>query len=728
LPGIAQVQPGRVPLSRPARLFSVWRRLGPGDYELLPNVRVLSIEPPAEGADAGSARFRYSFGDPLGDPDDPGRVEDVYPLTATGPRVVNNDDRLVVRMHRDDGSTTIKFDGFVRTPQADLGRVSESVTFEAAGTPIREWDTPMGAAVLRDASTPTEVDADARAKAVRTRFNPDGLPNMSPADADSGEDGSKFPVFLGPVSPGNAINGATIRPWTVKGAACYIISIGNPSVEFVDYKDLQELTDDLVSIRPDPEDGRIDWLDPTTFVIEEIEVEDLDVTQATWPEALEQLLAPHGFAMRFRLEEEEPGEDAEEGTPTEPKWWLDIYRKDDTDRVKKLYLQEAGEAYSPARTNVLEVKLARDTSGVENMVVLDTVPTLYEASFLLAPGFEPAAGDTPEDFEGQEAGDKYRVWVFDECGEGYWDINTDTWIEGDPGDLRRVLHASDDEDKDPEFARRRRPGQAKLISTDAGGQPRRTIVHYSNNYDGVMPGVWDPDHRADWAELNNSEWELLDDRLGIRIRAQKPNEVKAGEIKEGATDPYDNGGVLNLVEWCARPTAARPFPRFRVTCVIEADDDLRVVGDWRQASSITSRPVARIHDERARYRKRVVGRYSYLTTFARLAKEDFAPVDDTEEAQAYADALRRARESGTFAGSVTLNGVRSAYEVGDRIASIVGRNIQLRTNLGIEEDESPVYPVVVGLRWECDGEQRTVLQLADRRADPPRRRRKVSDT
>lgn len=724
MPGSFTVSPPSVPLARPAKLVGVWRRTGIGKYELLPNVRVLSIEPPGEGANTGTARFRYSFGDPLGDPGDPFRVEHVYPLDATGQHVVNNDDRLVVRMFQDDGSSVLLFDGFVRTPQADLTKVNESVTFEAAGTPVREWDAVMGGATVRDAVDPTKKDEDKQVPVMRTRFNPDGHPNCSPSGADSGDTDVAHPVFLGPVWPANKINGSTIRIWTIKLAARYIVALGNPLRDFTDHRSLLLLTATLNSVKPVPDDGAIDWADPSTYETEDIEVEDLDVTQATWPEALEQLITPYGFAMRFYLEEEEG---AASDDPTEPKWWLEIYRKDDLHRIKSLYLQRPGETYEPARTNVLELKLARDTSDVENLVFLDTAPSQYEASYLLMPGFHIAAGDaaTPEAFEGDDKGDKYRVWVFDECGEGYWSIGGSNWVTGEPGDFAKVLTGEDAGDA-PKFQRRRRPGIAKLISTDDQGEPAKAVLHYSKDYaNHIRPGVWDPSVTGTWLEIKSSEWELLEDRLGIRIKSQKVTEVKVGEVEDGVVDPYDNGGILDLLTWYATPTADRPAPKLRLTCKIEGDEDLNVAADWRQAGSITERPISRIHDERERYRLQRISRYSALSNPEDVGTEDQDMRDDTDEAQAYADALRRAKEAGTFAGSVTLNGIRGAYDVGDRIDRIVGRDISLRMNLGETEGESPIYPTIVSLRWEFDGEQRTVLSLEDRRAEPPRRRQKA---
>ena len=51
--------------------------------------------------------------------------------------------------------------------------------------------------------------------------------------------------------------------------------------------------------------------------------------------------------------------------------------------------------------------------------------------------------------------------------------------------------------------------------------------------------------------------------------------------------------------------------------------------------------------------------------------------------------------------------------MGDRICAIQGRDLSLRTNAGAPGEEGEVFPTVVGLTWNFDGKQQTILQLSD---------------
>jgi hypothetical protein len=66
-----------------------------------------------------------------------------------------------------------------------------------------------------------------------------------------------------------------------------------------------------------------------------------------------------------------------------------------------------------------------------------------------------------------------------------------------------------------------------------------------------------------------------------------------------------------------------------------------------------------------------------------------------------------------------LKGFTDAYQIGDRIRSILGRNLSLRTNAGAPTEEGEVYPAVVGLTWDFDGKQHTILRLSDQRGLRP---------
>ncbi len=60
-----------------------------------------------------------------------------------------------------------------------------------------------------------------------------------------------------------------------------------------------------------------------------------------------------------------------------------------------------------------------------------------------------------------------------------------------------------------------------------------------------------------------------------------------------------------------------------------------------------------------------------------------------------------------------------AYEIGDRIDNIEGRDINLRENVPLRSRGRPIYPSIVGISWTFHGEQATHLTLSDVRPQPP---------
>jgi hypothetical protein len=93
--------------------------------------------------------------------------------------------------------------------------------------------------------------------------------------------------------------------------------------------------------------------------------------------------------------------------------------------------------------------------------------------------------------------------------------------------------------------------------------------------------------------------------------------------------------------------------------------------------------------------------------------------DDTQYAQNYANQLRSAHENSPMPMSYTIPQFTLAYEVGDAVSAVVGRNVSLATNLGIAQGEGPYYPRVVAITWDFSGDQQsTNLQLSDRRIEP----------
>jgi hypothetical protein len=244
-------------------------------------------------------------------------------------------------------------------------------------------------------------------------------------------------------------------------------------------------------------------------------------------------------------------------------------------------LQQAGGNYDPGKSNALEIRLARDSSELANVIEIDSGPNLYEASFMLAPLYEISPGDRADvdalsNFvEGSEGftGDnqtKYREWGFDECAEGHWDIVNNTWVPGLPGVFARVLALGVDPAKRL-FVRRYRPGRGNLITTDSNNKPLQAQLWVSTTYpldlDHTDPKLWDPNQDTGWTQIDPGQWDLLPDRLGIRFTIKDPQELK---LDNPASAGLDSVGLnLPLVDAMATPGGVRP--RFRLTCVIEDD-------------------------------------------------------------------------------------------------------------------------------------------------------------
>ena len=300
MPAFASIETNAVPLGRPAAPVGVYRSLpgGGGLSDYLSNVQVLAIRY-REGADAGVARFRYVF-DGLGHPGAPESFQDALSVDANLPGVVANDDRLVVLTTNPDGTSQVLFDGFAQVPELGLDPDRESVTFVAFGVAVREWDTPIGGALMRDADIPTVV-SDAQTDVV-AQFNPSGFPNATPAQADATDpSGNTYPTFLDPL----VIRQADLRRyWTLPMAIRYLCYHHNPDQTYVASPDGSLLDSILDSRLPDDPAGGSLPDDPGTYDSDPLVVPNYPATGKAWPAVVADLLEPerlrHGVSPRDR--------------------------------------------------------------------------------------------------------------------------------------------------------------------------------------------------------------------------------------------------------------------------------------------------------------------------------------------------------------------------------------------------------------------------------------------
>jgi hypothetical protein len=728
--------PGSIPLSRDAESFTVcWfdpTKPFPSCYQQILNVVPVQIEEKI-GPYPAICNLRYIFDPNLFGPDFPSRVDQILDLNALGGWVVKQDDRIVVLKDDNDGSYTVLFDGFAQVPQGNLAGKTETTTFRAFGVAVREWDSPLPCATYRQGPDPTVIfDVPT---ALPARFNPtaedgDGQDgNATPAGSDSHTGAQSYPVFYD-----LQVDPDLQQYFYVHSAARYIMGVGNLTGDYVRQPGDFAVFDDLLDERL-PGDGGFDPDDPLTYTSGPIVVDDIDVAGNPWPVAMEKVLAPHGFGFWFETET------LTVGVASTPFTTFKLFRYDGGGSLglKDIYLQVPGEDLDPASTNVGEISLARDSSDIQNAVVLDADAVLYEASFVLAPGFVVSAGDaaTPQNFaEGNPAftGDnrtKYREYIFSEAGDGWWDFTASAMnytctsldkIFGAPVPGVGALPPL------PKYAnRRRKPGSTLVTLVGSGSNSKKAHAElwFSGNSPELPPSVWDGS-ATDWQRITGN-WEVLHDRIGIRITAADLNNVSFENVADAATPtatPKTSTGVIKLVKSIASPDIANSRLYFRLTCTIESDQNLNATANRRDAST-TSFTITRREQVRNRFSKRVVCRSGAPAAMfgAAFPAADEVVVDETPEAIDYAAAVRDGHDAATFSGSVTIPRFTLAYRLGDRIRSINGRDMSLRQNVGAELQNAPRYPIVVGRTWEFE-KQITTLHLTDLRAEPAQQRQR----
>lgn len=716
--------PPPIPLSRDQSRIFVFKKLEtedgePNGYRLLPNIHFIDCAE-EQGASPGSARFLYVFDPIYLEPDDPRGPEDCFPFDAAGPHVVEADDRIVVRLYHEgsDRKWTVLFDGFAKVPQMDHGSGS-SVTFEAMATPSRLWDTPIVGAYVRQCNEPEEEETIGPWSGVKVRFNPLGKPNCTSGlhDVNHGEENA-YPVFLTELLKQDP---DPRRHWTLGGAVRYLLFTMNEEEKYVKNPKASVIDTILEAWEPAEDDmGVIDPDDPSTYLPNPINVPDLDVTGDTLAVALAKVVEPHGFAFRFRLETDENGD---------PEWSIVFYRMDDPTPAKRIYIQATppGEVvtYDPAKTNVGSINLARD-GEIVNEFQVTTEPVYHEVSIIIPPLFKIEAADASEGsadrwVKGDPNFDpiKYRVFGYSEDGIGFWNFR-DSALDTEPGDLSEVFGEADEDG--PKYWNRPRPGRHELISKDKFGAALPAEVWVSTDYKTVSdvitePVLWDKSIEAHWQKVANNEWELLKDRLGIRITSKDPQSWHIGQSTD-ETAPFPQG-VVNVVTSLATPSDTDPRFTVRLVVAIPSDVCLDAKAE-RRISSPTNFKVRRLEDTNDRFIKEVIHKSSPYNK----GSTDVVKRDDTKAAKAHVEAKRKAHELLSIQGEITIPYVTTSYEVGDRIVRIEGKNMSLRQNAGAAAGEGPVYPAVVGRRFMAHPRQQTVLIVNDRRADPaPERRR-----
>jgi hypothetical protein len=691
-------------------------------YQPLPNVYCRSVSR-KEGPDPGSARFEYVFSDSDPTSPYPTQFDQVWPLTARGRWVVKNDDRLVVVGVTEKGFSRVIFDGFAQIPQVDLTPDTQSVTFGAVGVASRAWDTPIGGAVYRNADDPDWDDVDNTVETdLPTRFNPDREPNCTPDDKDIGPAKEGYPQFLDE----KIVRDPDPRTyWTIGKAVRYLLAVHNDqSVEplWVKNPDFTSIDNVLKARKPRDDAEFYDPGDASTYEATDIIVRDYEATGKAWPDAVAELCGFAGAVVRFELGQDEQGD---------PVTTLKCRRGDATKQsvaTKDVYLARPG-VLDVASANVSELHVSRDSVDLVNAFEIETDPIQVEVSIVLGLGFVPLVGDevdgTRNSFLSSALANassddraKYRLYVADEAGDGHYDFGTSAFVTGIGAALDlSPIFGEDDEETGPQYVKRLRPADGHaLISKDAAGKPRRATLCLSRDYAGAAPAVWDG--TGHWQPIAGG-WELLKDRFGIYATIDDPEAWDIGAY--AGADPQNAGKVLRGVTSQANPSAPGGGPetlntkRFylMLTALIDSDLMIAAAASKRDASPTKYERRRRL-DAKDHFKQQVVGKQTWYHQEA----EPVNARDDTEKAQAHAEAARSAQEFPAIEGSVTIPWLTNAYKLGDRIRKVAGREVSFQANAG-SDAEAPRYPYVTAIDYEFSGErQATILHYSDQRSGP----------
>lgn len=653
-------------------------------YEFLPNIRILEIVH-REGPEPGLARFSYVF-DGGGRETDPWLFQQVLSFDSPLPGVIQNDERLVVLELDSTSNLQVLFDGFAQVPELRYGPNRECVEFVAHGVSIRAWDRPVSGCIMRnsdDAVHGREVTTD-----LFTRFNPSNVPNATAEGYDAADQyGNHYPVFLDPLT----IRKPDVRRhWNLSMAVKYLIFTNNGDESYVRNPDPLLLDTIFTESSPGIQSD------------ENLIIPDYCATGRPWPMALHELLKPHGFGMGFSLNTNENGEPITRLRVFRVEGWSQGIEKD-------LFLQSYGEALNPSASNLMATNIERNTSHIINSYILDTALTRYEASFILSPGFEILPLDSSSlaqlDRFSLNSGstlladaDKYRLYIFDETGDGHWNFALNA-LEY-KASLLNDLFGSDIGESTSTVRRRRIPFP-ELLTLDAASRPLKAQLSVSTDYAGSEPGIWDG--TGTW-QIVLGGYELLRDRLGVWVNVANPNGWNIGASKDSSA-PYP-AGVVRSVEALSK-VGATQFT-LRLTCVIEGDHGIPTLADRRGSSPTVFTRQGRI-DARSRYLKSVKSAKSEFN----MSSSIVVIRDDESDARTEVRTRQITTECGIVSGTVVVPYFTLAYEIGDRIRSIQGRNLSLRTNAGAPSIESEVYPTVIGRIWDFNGRQSTVLQLSD---------------
>lgn len=697
-----------VPYGRPAIQIEAGFYDG-GDFEPLDNVVCLSVTQ-SLGTDPGHCRLRYRFTTPPLE-GAPSTFEEALGSQFTSPKTIEPADRILVRALRPGDNAWVPiFDGFALSFELGMQANLEQVTILCVGVAMMAWSAPIGGAIMRQGDDPSII-SDVRTS-LFAHFNPRGLWNkihgLYPDDGKwagrviAGRDG-RYPTFLDADNPKPKPNDP--EAWHLHSAIRYVCFTENADELWVRNPDGKDIDGTLVSREPiDGKAFNVD--DPTTFVSLPLTVADQPITGKQWPLVVHQLISDKGFEMTWDLgvNDANPFEAITELVLFDPRLGT----------PKDVMLQPRGSTLDPALSNLSAANVGRDLSSVVNEWDVQGELIEYEVSFVLKCGFPSVPGDAASASSlaayslSNPAMDPkaYRVWALNEIGQdAHYENGSNYPITTAPN--LDALFGPPDADG-PTYAVRHRRPIGQLISKDELGEPRRARLAISIDYPDAAgaPNLWTG--YGTWQPVSSAGWELLPNRIGIRLTCQNPNDWHIGTSSVSG-HPFKTG-IVKAVQCIAAPDRNNPAFYLRLTCVVRGDRRVHGLAQ-RKLNSVVPTSIRRVVEAHDRYRKQVLATHSEFNTDGG-GVVPFIVRDDSDAALAESTAFQMITQNGVLGGSIFIPRFTRFYRLGETIGSIQGRDLSFRTDSDGTE-ASPTYPVVTKLTHNFEPTQHTVLEVSD---------------
>ena len=379
------------------------------------------------------------------------------------------------------------------------------------------------------------------------------------------------------------------------------------------------------------------------------------------PELLDALLHPHGFDWWLRP--------VRVGDPAETKLQIQLFRRGSGVEVD-LYRGRVGTNVT-SRDNLRSLSVEWNIADIANRIRVQSARKLREVTIELKRGW-PEADDelSCDDVRKSDADSQFtakpnawRKWVANEAGDYAntrpTEVSGKPWLtiaEDEYLDVREFLDSAD-------VPRRRKFERPITFNTDpsAAGERRQCLVE-----------MWNPDDDT-WKELTG--WNLLEHEMGIYF--------------DGDIPPDD----LRLLDQDAR---------VRITACVESDIRDEAIATRRDESPNAAN-IELVLDVSDRFfdRKRAIE-----APYASVLSGPADTRDDHDALVEYASKVREIEDAARISATITLRGIETAYEIGQLVRKVDGRNISL--NQFSDTVEAKRYLQIVAVEWDMVAQSTTL--------------------